>query len=81
VPAAGADGGVRFPFHVHRVEYLGAERLLYGEVGEAKVVARFPATVPVAVEPGATAEFAVARQHLKRFDAETGLRRPERAAS
>jgi multiple sugar transport system ATP-binding protein len=74
------DGVVRFPFHVHRTEYLGAERLLYGEVGAAGVVARFPATVPVPVEPGQTAEFAVARPRLKRFDAETGLRR-DRGAS
>jgi multiple sugar transport system ATP-binding protein len=54
-PSGGPDGVARFPFHVHRLEYLGAERLLYGEVGEAKVVARFPVTVPVPVEPGATA--------------------------
>ena len=27
------DDWVRFPYHVHRTEYLGAERLLYGEVG------------------------------------------------
>ena len=37
------DDWVRFPYHVHRTEYLGAERLLYGEIGEAKAVARFPA--------------------------------------
>ncbi|MDQ3642824.1 MAG: hypothetical protein M3450_15485, partial [Actinomycetota bacterium] len=65
----------------HRLEYLGAERLLYGEVGEAKVVARFPVTVPIPVELGATAEFAVPLRHLKRFDAETGRRRPARSAS
>jgi multiple sugar transport system ATP-binding protein len=60
---SGVDGVARFPFHVHRLEYLGAERLLYGEVGEAKVVARFPVTVPIPVEPGATAEFARPPQH------------------
>ena len=82
-PAAadGVNGAARFPFHVHRMEYLGAERLLYGEVGEAKVIARFPVTVPIPVEPGATAEFAVPLRHLKRFDAKTGLRRPARSVS
>jgi hypothetical protein len=63
------------------MEYLGAERLLYGEVGEAKVIARFPVTVPIPVEPGATAEFAVPLRHLKRFDAKTGLRRSTRSDS
>jgi multiple sugar transport system ATP-binding protein len=82
-PAAadGVNGTARFLFHVHRMEYLGAERLLYGEVGEAKVIARFPVTVPIPVEPGATAEFAVPLRHLKRFDAETGLRRPAGSVS
>jgi multiple sugar transport system ATP-binding protein len=79
-PAAGGDGEVRFPFHVHRQEYLGAERLLYGEIGPTNVVARFAATDPAPLQPGETAEFAVARRHLKRFDAETGLRR-DRATS
>jgi multiple sugar transport system ATP-binding protein len=79
--ADGVNGAARFLFHVHRMEYLGAERLLYGEVGEAKVIARFPVTVPIPVEPGATAEFAVPLKHLKRFDAKTGLRRPTRSAS
>jgi ABC-type sugar transport system ATPase subunit len=78
VPAAGvetgADDAVRFPFTVHREEYLGSERLLYGEIGEAKAVARFPATSAVVAQPGRAHEFAVARAHLKVFDAQTGLR-------
>ena len=70
------DDLARFPFHVHRMEYLGAERLFYGEVGAAKAVARFPATVELPVEVGATQDFAVPRRDLKRFDATTGLRIP-----
>ena len=66
--------GMKFPFHIHREEYLGSEHLLYGEVGETKVVARFPATVPVAAAPGQTANFAVASEYVKRFDPATGLR-------
>ncbi|MDQ3227183.1 MAG: ABC transporter ATP-binding protein [Chloroflexota bacterium] len=68
------DDWVRFPYHVHRTEYLGAERLLYGQIGEAKAVARFPANADIAVDIGSTTEFAVRRGDLKRFDAEMGLR-------
>jgi multiple sugar transport system ATP-binding protein len=65
---------MRFPFQVHRSEYLGAERLLYGEVGAAKAVARFPATVEIDTEIDAVTPFAVRHRDLKRFHAETGLR-------
>jgi multiple sugar transport system ATP-binding protein len=68
------DAWVRFPYHVHRTEYLGAERLLYGEIGAANAVARFPANADVAVEIGGTTDFAVRRADLKRFHPETGLR-------
>jgi multiple sugar transport system ATP-binding protein len=68
------DSWVRFPYHVHRTEYLGAERLLYGEVGQAKAVARFPANSAIDTEVGSTTEFAVRHHDLKRFHDETGLR-------
>jgi multiple sugar transport system ATP-binding protein len=78
VPAADAGAGpgapVTFPFTVHREEYLGSERLLYGEIGESKAVARFSVTAPVDADLGHTHDFAVAQQHLKFFNAETGLR-------
>ncbi len=72
--AAMGDEWIRFPYHVHRTEYLGAERLLYGEIGEASAVARFPANADIAVEIGSTSDFAVRRADLKRFHPETGLR-------
>ena len=74
---AGANQGdewVRFPFHIHRAEYLGAERLLYGAIGSAKAVARFPANAEVDRDIGSTSEFAVREQDLKRFDAGSGMR-------
>ncbi len=78
VPAADAMNGagepVSFPFTIHREEYLGSERLLYGEIGETKAVARFPVTSPVAVQMGTTHDFGVSRQHLKIFNADSGLR-------
>jgi multiple sugar transport system ATP-binding protein len=74
------DDWIRFPFHVHRTEYLGVERLLYGEIGATKAVARFPANADVAHELGATSEFAVHRRDLKRFDPTTGMRRDRAGA-
>ncbi len=68
------DDWIRFPYHVHRTEYLGAERLLYGEIGEAKAVARFPANADIHTEIGSTTDFGVRRADLKRFHPETGLR-------
>jgi multiple sugar transport system ATP-binding protein len=73
-PAAETAAGMPFPFHVHREEYLGSEHLYYGEIGEAKAVARFPATVAVDATPGGTYDFAVASGHIKQFDPTTGLR-------
>jgi multiple sugar transport system ATP-binding protein len=77
VPAGDASApgnAITFPFHVHREEYLGSEHLYYGEIGESKAVARFPTTVAVNADPGGTYDFAVAAEHVKRFDARTGLR-------
>ena len=79
-PNARGDGQVTFPFRVHREEYLGVERLFYGEIGETKAVARFPAGAPIAATPGDTYEFAVRRRELKVFDRETGVRRHGEAA-
>jgi multiple sugar transport system ATP-binding protein len=73
-PAGAAPGAISFPFHVHRDEYLGSEHLLYGEIGSARAVARFAATVDVPLESGATCDFQVAREHVKRFDPTSGLR-------
>jgi multiple sugar transport system ATP-binding protein len=72
--STGGDSVITFPFHVHRDEYLGAERLLYGEIGNGKAVARFASNSHLSIRPGQTEEFAVERQNLKRFDATTGAR-------
>ncbi|MBA2521603.1 MAG: ABC transporter ATP-binding protein [Chloroflexia bacterium] len=69
-----ADGLKTFPFHVHREEYLGAERLYYGEIGETRVVARFPVTATTTAPPGDTYPFAVHDRDVRMFDAKTGER-------
>ena len=72
------DRLVILPFQITRVEYLGADRLLYGVLGgpfqDAKVIARLPSTVAVPIEPGKSYEFGVQEKDLKFFDTATGLR-------
>jgi len=71
-------GLTALPFRVTRVEYLGADRLLYGVLDgkfeDAKVIAKLPSTVPVSVPAGRTYEFGVREKDLKFFDTATGLR-------
>jgi multiple sugar transport system ATP-binding protein len=71
-------GMTSLPFRVTRVEYLGADRLLYGTLEgrfrDARVVARLPSTVTVPIQPGMGYEFAVRDKDLKFFDTATDLR-------
>ncbi len=77
------DGLTVLPLRVTRIEYLGADRLLYGalegRLSGARVVARLPSSVPLAVHVGSTRDFAVRAQDLKFFDTRTGLRTRARA--
>ena len=74
----GQDDLVSFSFRVTRVEYLGSDRLAYGEVDSAsrdtKTVAKLPTTVTMPIHPGESYEFAVQVKDLKFFDKATGLR-------
>ena len=67
---------LRVPFRVHRVEFLGGDRLLYGTVGgalpETAAIARLPSSIGFAPEQGTTAPFAMLRRDLRRFDPGTG---------
>jgi multiple sugar transport system ATP-binding protein len=69
---------VTFQFKVTRIEYLGADRLLYGYLGgrlaDAHVISKLPSTVTVSIQQGDTYEFVVQAKNLKFFDKETGLR-------
>jgi multiple sugar transport system ATP-binding protein len=73
-----AEGLVHVQFHLHRIEHLGADRLLYGMLGtpfpEQKAIANLPSTVTLTPQPGKTHTFAVQPAHLKFFDRVTGLR-------
>jgi multiple sugar transport system ATP-binding protein len=71
------------PLEVHRVEYLGADRLVYGvpatKFRGAKVIARLPSTVATPVSVGDTQDFAVRVSDLKFFDGQSGRRTTARA--
>ena len=74
------EGGklTRFPFRVSRVEYLGADRLLYGVLEtpypEIKIIAELPSMVTLTVEVGQRYDFYVKGENLNRFDKSTGNR-------
>jgi multiple sugar transport system ATP-binding protein len=72
------DRRVTMPLHVERLEYLSGDRHVYGTVTrigeETRVIARLPSTVDTPIAAGETHEFAVPRERLRFFDAETGLR-------
>jgi multiple sugar transport system ATP-binding protein len=69
-----------FPLLVNRVEYLGADRLVYGTLEPpnpaVRVIARLPSTVTTQVQPGERHDFALRQRDLKQFDRATGRRKP-----
>ncbi len=73
-----ADNAREFTYHVKRVEYLGADRLLYGHIEgwdeEQLTIARLPNTIKDVVDNRGEYQFAVAGQSLRYFDRETGLK-------
>jgi multiple sugar transport system ATP-binding protein len=68
---------VPFALSVTRVEYLGADRLVYGTLEAphppARVISRLPATVTLSIKPGDHANFAVREHDLKQFDRASGV--------
>ncbi len=79
-PKTAPNGGAKvatFHLSVTRVEYLGADRLIYGtligDFSEQKVIARLPATVTAKIEPSKTYQFTVPERELRFFDPSTEL--------
>jgi multiple sugar transport system ATP-binding protein len=72
------DDNVRFPFRVTRIEYLGAERLVYGvleaRAGAPHVISRIPINIRTELSAGERYEFVVRRRDIERFDRATGKR-------
>ncbi len=80
-PRGGGDetaGLLTVPFRVTRIEYLGADELIYGALEppfpQEKVIAKVPSSRPLSAQQGDCVEFAVKGRNVKRFDRETGLR-------
>jgi multiple sugar transport system ATP-binding protein len=69
---------VAFPFRVTRVEYLGADRLVYGVIEgrapEAHVISKLPNNIRVEVAAGQVCDFVVRRSELDRFERVSGRR-------
>jgi len=81
LPAAALPADVDLetvPLAVDRIEYLSGDRHVYGTasvIGEpTRVVARLPATVGTPITAGESYDFAVARERLRFFAADTGMR-------
>ncbi len=68
----------RFDYHVRRVEYLGADRLIYGHLrgrnDDELMLSRLPSNIQEPIDMGQGYAFAVAEQHLRYFDKESGQR-------
>jgi multiple sugar transport system ATP-binding protein len=69
---------VAFPFHVTRVEYLGADRLVYGILEdrgpEAHIISKLPNNIRADVKAGERHAFVVRRSDIQRFDRASGRR-------
>jgi multiple sugar transport system ATP-binding protein len=67
-----------FPFRATRIEYLGADRLVYGVLEppykDAHVISKLPTNVRAAVAPGERYDFVVREKDVNRFDLKTGER-------
>jgi ABC-type sugar transport system ATPase subunit len=79
LPAEAVSGNgsrVTADLEISRIEYLSGDRHVYGAlsgIGEGtRVIARLPATVATPLEPGEVHQFAIQKQDLCFFDAETG---------
>ncbi|WP_324717177.1 ATP-binding cassette domain-containing protein [Carboxydochorda subterranea] len=83
VAGAGNGDALRLSLRVRRIEYLGADRLLYGVLEEwgnraepPRVIARLPISVAADVREGEAYPFAVPKRALRFFDRATGMRKP-----
>jgi multiple sugar transport system ATP-binding protein len=69
---------VSMPFRVTRVEYLGADRLVYGvlegRTPETHVISKIPTNIRIEVGAGEKHDFVVRRGDIERFDRTSGQR-------
>jgi multiple sugar transport system ATP-binding protein len=69
---------VTFPFRITRIEYLGADRLVYGVIEgrgpEAHVISKIPTNIRTHIAAGERYDFVVRRRDIERFDRDSGQR-------
>ena len=75
----GSSDVISLPFEINRIENLGADRLVYGRLGErfdhAAIIANLPTHFTnYAIETSQSYDFVVPRRDVKFFDIKTGLR-------
>jgi multiple sugar transport system ATP-binding protein len=72
------DDNVTFPFRVTRIEYRGADRLVYGVLDGrtpvTHVISKIPTNVRTELTAGQIYDFVVRRRDLERFDRGSGRR-------
>jgi multiple sugar transport system ATP-binding protein len=73
--AVDSASSMTFTLESIREEYLGSEKLIYGEVGGVKAVARMAANEALPAAENSTVTFGVKRADLRIFDRESGVRR------
>jgi multiple sugar transport system ATP-binding protein len=72
------DNNVDFPFRITRIEYLGADRLVYGVIedrtAEAHAISKIPTNIRTHIDAGQVYDFVVRRQDILHFDRDCGRR-------
>jgi multiple sugar transport system ATP-binding protein len=67
-----------FSFRVTRVEYLGADRLVYGVLEgrspEAHIISKIPTNIRVELTAGEKYDFVIRKRDIERFDRKSGRR-------
>lgn len=72
-----ASNGIEFQLDNVRLEYLGSEKLIYGEINGTRAVSRLQASHSVDVEEGGSIEVMVQNPSVRLFDAASGNHVPE----
>ena len=73
--AADSVSSTAFTLAAIREEYLGSEKLVYGEVGGVRTIARMAANQPLPAPEGGSLTFHVDHRDIRVFDKESGTRR------
>jgi multiple sugar transport system ATP-binding protein len=73
-----AGDNVTFPFRITRIEYLGADRLVYGvlegRTPDAHVISKIPTNIRTELAAGELYDFVVRASDIDRFDRASGKR-------